>query len=67
MTGGASGLGEATVRRLVRGGAKAVIVDLNEEKGAALSAELGDAALFVKTDVCLVQGRRGGHDPAGGA
>jgi NAD(P)-dependent dehydrogenase (short-subunit alcohol dehydrogenase family) len=51
VTGGASGLGEATVRRLVAGGAKAVIADLNEEKGNALAAELEDSAVFVKTDV----------------
>jgi NAD(P)-dependent dehydrogenase (short-subunit alcohol dehydrogenase family) len=51
VTGGASGLGAATVRQLVGGGARAVIVDRDEEKGAALAAELGDAAVFVKTDV----------------
>ncbi|MDH5491334.1 MAG: SDR family NAD(P)-dependent oxidoreductase [Myxococcales bacterium] len=51
VTGGASGLGEATVRKLVAGGAKAVILDLNEERGAALAAELGEGVAFVKTDV----------------
>lgn len=51
VTGGASGLGEATVRRLVAGGGKAVIADLNEEKGKALAAELGDSVAFAKTDV----------------
>lgn len=51
VTGGASGLGEATVRRLVAGGAKAVIVDMNAERGAALAAELGDGVVFQKTDV----------------
>jgi NAD(P)-dependent dehydrogenase (short-subunit alcohol dehydrogenase family) len=51
VTGGASGLGEATVRRLVAGGARAVIADLNEEKGNALAAELEESAVFVKTDV----------------
>lgn len=51
VTGGASGLGEATVRTLVAAGGKAVIADLNVERGEALAAELGDAALFVKTDV----------------
>ncbi|MBX3247983.1 MAG: 3-hydroxyacyl-CoA dehydrogenase [Myxococcales bacterium] len=49
VTGGASGLGEATVRKLVSQGAKAVIVDMNVEKGEALAKELG--AVFVKTDV----------------
>jgi NAD(P)-dependent dehydrogenase (short-subunit alcohol dehydrogenase family) len=51
VSGGASGLGEATVRLLVESGAKAVIADMNVEKGEALAKELGDAAAFVKTDV----------------
>lgn len=49
VTGGASGLGAATVRRLVAGGAKAVIVDRDEARGAALAAELG--AVYAKADV----------------
>ena len=49
VTGGASGLGAATVRRLVAGGAKAVIVDRDEAKGAALASELG--AVYAKADV----------------
>jgi 3-hydroxyacyl-CoA dehydrogenase/3-hydroxy-2-methylbutyryl-CoA dehydrogenase len=51
VTGGASGLGEATVRRLVAEGGKAAIVDLAEEKGAKLAAELGDHAGFFTADV----------------
>ncbi|MCG1020357.1 3-hydroxyacyl-CoA dehydrogenase [Sutcliffiella horikoshii] len=51
VTGGASGLGEATVRYIVAKGGKAVIADLSEEKGAILKEELQDAVLFVKTDV----------------
>ena len=51
VTGGASGLGEATVRRLVAAGAGAVIVDLNEERGEALAKELGDRTTFVKANV----------------
>ncbi|MFW6050755.1 MAG: 3-hydroxyacyl-CoA dehydrogenase [Myxococcota bacterium] len=51
VTGGASGLGEATVRALVDKGARAVALDLNEERGAALVKELGDAVAFVPTDV----------------
>lgn len=51
VTGGASGLGEACVRRFVAGGAKAVIVDLNTEKGQALAADLGEAVRFVEADV----------------
>jgi NAD(P)-dependent dehydrogenase (short-subunit alcohol dehydrogenase family) len=51
VTGGASGLGEATVRRFVASGAKVVILDRDEARGTALAAELGDAARFAKTDV----------------
>lgn len=51
VTGGASGLGEATVRRLVEYGGKAVIADLNEENGRKLAEGLGDAVSFVRTDV----------------
>ena len=51
VTGGASGLGGATVRRLVADGAKAVILDLPSSPGADLAAELGAAVRFVPTDV----------------
>jgi NAD(P)-dependent dehydrogenase (short-subunit alcohol dehydrogenase family) len=51
VSGGASGLGEATVRRLHQHGAVVTIADVNEEKGAALAAELGEDASFVKADV----------------
>ena len=49
VTGGASGLGEATARALAERGAKVTIGDLNEEKGAALAGEIG--ATFLETDV----------------
>ena len=49
VTGGASGLGEATVRRLHAGGAQVVIADVNPEKGEALASELGIE--FVQCDV----------------
>jgi NAD(P)-dependent dehydrogenase (short-subunit alcohol dehydrogenase family) len=51
VTGGASGLGEATVRRLVAAGAKVVIVDMNAERGDKLAAELGAACAFARADV----------------
>ena len=51
VAGGASGLGEATVRRLHAGGASVVIADLNQDRGEALSAELGERASFVRADV----------------
>ncbi|AFM40224.1 dehydrogenase of unknown specificity, short-chain alcohol dehydrogenase like protein [Desulfosporosinus acidiphilus SJ4] len=51
VTGGASGLGEATVRRIVNDGGKAIIADRDEARGKKLEAELGDSACFQKTDV----------------
>jgi len=52
VTGGASGLGGATVSRIVQQGGKAVILDLSEEKANQLIAELGsDHVCFIKTDV----------------
>jgi NAD(P)-dependent dehydrogenase (short-subunit alcohol dehydrogenase family) len=51
VSGGASGLGEATARRLAAGGAAVTILDFNREKGEALAKELGGAAKFVKADV----------------
>ena len=52
VTGGASGLGLATARHLVAGGGKVVLFDLNDDKGAAAVAELGEAnARYVRVDV----------------
>jgi NAD(P)-dependent dehydrogenase (short-subunit alcohol dehydrogenase family) len=51
VTGGASGLGLATARRLVQGGGKVVIVDLPSSDGASVADDLGDAATFVPADV----------------
>jgi NAD(P)-dependent dehydrogenase (short-subunit alcohol dehydrogenase family) len=51
VTGGASGLGAACVRRFVAGGAKVVIADRDAERGATLAQELGDNTRFVQTDV----------------
>lgn len=51
VTGGASGLGEATLRRLVAGGARAVFLDLNDARGEAVAADLGEAARYVRADV----------------
>ena len=51
ITGGASGLGEACVRNLVKDGAKVVIVDFDANNGEKLAAEMGKDVLFVKTDV----------------
>jgi NAD(P)-dependent dehydrogenase (short-subunit alcohol dehydrogenase family) len=51
VTGGASGLGEACVRDLVQLGAKAVILDVTEERARKLVAELGPSVRFFNTDV----------------
>jgi NAD(P)-dependent dehydrogenase (short-subunit alcohol dehydrogenase family) len=51
VTGGASGLGGACVRRLIQEGAKVVIVDLNAELGESVAKELGESARFVKANV----------------
>ncbi len=51
VTGGASGLGEATVRMLASNGANVIIVDLNEERGQALAEELGASVRFIKANV----------------
>lgn len=51
VTGGASGLGLATARRLVKAGGRVTVVDLPSSDGAAVADELGDAALFAPADV----------------
>jgi len=49
ITGGASGLGQATTRALASQGVKVAIFDFNEEKGEAVAKELG--GVFCKVDV----------------
>jgi NAD(P)-dependent dehydrogenase (short-subunit alcohol dehydrogenase family) len=49
VSGGASGLGEATARDLAKAGSKVVIADLNAERGEAIAGEIG--GVFVRTDV----------------
>ena len=49
VTGGASGIGEASARQLAALGVRVVIADLNEEQGTAVASDLG--GLFVKCDV----------------
>lgn len=51
VTGGASGLGEACVRRFVAQGARVVILDRDADKGQKLAGELGDAVRFAQADV----------------
>ncbi|MGG4457629.1 3-hydroxyacyl-CoA dehydrogenase [Brevibacillus porteri] len=51
VTGGASGLGEATVKNIVAHGGKALMMDVNDEKGTQLAEALGDQVLYVNTNV----------------
>lgn len=51
VTGGASGLGEATVRRYLTNGAKVAIFDLNDERGNALVSELGSDVVYHNVNV----------------
>ena len=51
ITGGASGLGEACSRMFVENGGNAGVLDLNEEAGNRLTAELGDRAVYYQTNV----------------
>jgi NAD(P)-dependent dehydrogenase (short-subunit alcohol dehydrogenase family) len=51
VTGGASGLGEATVRRLAEEGSAVVLVDLPNSRGAAVACELSERVLFAPADV----------------
>lgn len=51
VTGGASGIGRATVELFIAEGAKVVLADVNETQGQELVAQLGPNALFRRTDV----------------
>lgn len=51
VTGGGSGLGAAVARMVVDNGGRVVLVDINADAGAAMAAELGDAARFQRADV----------------
>src|SRR5262245_54386137 len=51
VTGGASGLGQATVRTLVAGGGRVMILDRPDSAGESLAAELGDRAAYAPADV----------------
>jgi NAD(P)-dependent dehydrogenase (short-subunit alcohol dehydrogenase family) len=55
ITGGASGLGEACLRNLVRDGAKVAIFDIDADRSGKLIQELGSQVIFVKTDVTSSQ------------
>ena len=52
VTGGASGLGEATARALAARGAKVAILDLGRSKGKEVAASIGGDAIFTEANVC---------------
>lgn len=56
VTGGASGLGRATVERLISQGASAVILDLPSSDGHNLATSLGDRCAFAPADVSVIEG-----------
>jgi len=56
VTGGASGLGFAVARHLVAHGAKVALLDVNDEKGHAAAAELGESARYFRADVTSEEG-----------
>jgi len=62
ITGGASGLGEATVRRYCAHDAKVAIFDMNEERGQAIAMELGDGVIYCNVNVCDEDSVRAGID-----
>ena len=51
VTGGASGLGEATVRRYAAHGANVAIFDMNDARGSAIAEELGDSVIYQNVNV----------------
>jgi NAD(P)-dependent dehydrogenase (short-subunit alcohol dehydrogenase family) len=51
ITGGASGIGEASVRRLCEEGARIIIADIQEDRGRQLAEELGASTRFFRVDV----------------
>ncbi len=64
VTGGASGLGEACVRRFTGLGMKAIILDRDAERGKALVSALGEAARYAQADVTSERDVQGAIDLA---
>lgn len=51
VTGAGDGIGRGVARRFAAEGARVLVAELNEETGAAVAAEIGENARFVRTDV----------------
>lgn len=67
ITGGGSGLGAATAERLVTGGGRVVIADVNPAAGEAVAAALGPGARFIQTDVTSAEAVQAAVDLAASA
>ncbi len=65
VSGGASGLGLATARRVIDAVGYAALLDINDEQGVESAEELGERAIFVKTDVSDEDGVRASISNAG--
>jgi len=70
ISGGASGLGFATARRVIDAGGQVVLLDINDELGETSASELGERARFIRTDVAdeesVRAAVRGANDAMGG-
>ncbi|MBY8998330.1 MAG: glucose 1-dehydrogenase [Candidatus Thorarchaeota archaeon] len=64
ITGGASGIGEATARLFVKEGAKVVVSDIQDEQGLKLVEKLGENATYIHADVSLEDDMKGMVDHA---
>jgi len=64
VTGGATGIGRGIVELFVEEGARVVIADINEEAGTVLAVDLGDQAIFKRTDVAEREDMQGLIDHA---
>ncbi|MEX2496868.1 MAG: SDR family NAD(P)-dependent oxidoreductase [Woeseia sp.] len=66
VSGGASGLGFATAKKIVEAGGRAVLLDINEEQGSKSAASLGSRARFFATDISSEDQVRHAVDAAAG-
>ena len=64
VVGGGSGLGEATARIIAQAGGNVLIADINEENGENVAGDLGEQAMFVRTDVTDEQSVQAAVDTA---
>lgn len=67
ITGGASGIGAATARRIVKDGGHVAVVDLNLEAAQALARELGPHAIALAADIMSIEEVRTAHETAAAA